>query len=370
MAERLNSTVRKVDTVARLAGDEFTLILTDINDFRDAATVAKKILRRFSEPFDLDGRPRKVTISIGISLYPTDGQDVPSLLQQADEAMYTAKKQGRDSFRFASADLSQQAFEREALESALRQAVVDGGLEVHYQPIIEVASGRITGAEALLRWRHPEIGLMVPGQFLPLAQHSGLMPAISQWVLKSAFDQGAAWRAAGHGDLRLCINVSASELKDPNFHGLVERLLQETGLPGSSVDFEIPASVGLEGKEPVIRAMEELHRLGCRIALDDFGTGRPDFASFRQLPVNVLKVSPEYIRDVASGGQEAKLVRAATEIAHSLHIEVVAKAVETTDQYDFLRQNQCDRAQGFFFSRPLPPGEFLKLMAGPALSVN
>lgn len=363
VAERLAASVRRADTVARLSGDEFAVILLDISDFRDAATVAKKILTRFDEPFILDGRPCRITTSIGIGLYPTDGADAATLLQQADEAMYVAKKQGRGCFRFASTDLAERAFQRDRLEAALRNAVDKGGLELHYQPIIALRTGQVEAAEALLRWRHPEIGLMVPGQFLPLARQLHLMPAITAWVLATAFADAVAWSKAGFASTRLCVNIGAVELESTDFPQRLSTLLDAAGLPAGHLDLEIPAAVALGMDDRQQTTLDALRNLGCRVALDDFGAGRADMRTFRKLHVDILKVSPEFIRDVARGGREGKLVRAATTVAHSLQAKVVAKAVETTEQHEFLRRSQCDGAQGYLFSRPLPPTEFLEFLA-------
>ena len=365
VAERLHHAVRNEDTVARMGGDEFTLIVEDVNDFRDAATVAQKILRQFALPFQLNGQPHRVTTSIGISLYPGDGDSVAELLRQADEAMYAAKKQGRGSFRFASADLSEKAFEHQALEAALTRALAEERLEVHYQPIVSLTDGVVIGAEALLRWRHPDIGLMVPGQFLPLAIESGLIQSIGHWVMRTAFTQAVVWRAAGHADVRLCVNVCRAELHHPDFLDGVEALLAETGLPANIIDFELPETLAMEASPLTIHSITALRGLGARVSLDDFGAGRTDFRTLRHTPVDVLKIAPDFIRDVTTNPDEAKLVRAATAAAHSLRMQVVAKAVETTDQFNFLRQHRCDSAQGYFFSRPVPAEELLPFLDKP-----
>jgi diguanylate cyclase (GGDEF)-like protein/PAS domain S-box-containing protein len=358
VGDRLSSTVRRQDTVARLGGDEFVLIIEDINDFRDAATVAQKILGQFTEPFLLNGQPTKISASVGISLYPGDGSAAETLLHQADEAMYCAKKQGRASFRFASTDLSERAFEREALRRALLRAVEEGGLEIHYQPIVDLTTNAIISVEALLRWRHPEIGLMVPGQFLPVAIDSGLMPAIGRWVLKSSVRQVARWRRDEHPDLRLCVNVSQKELHAKDFIHLMHDTLAEGGIPAGAVDVEIPESLAMDDVPATLRAIAQLHDLKCRVTLDDFGAGRTDFRALRQVPIDTLKIAPEFIRGLPGSGDEAKLVNAAIVVAHSLPITVIAKAVETSEQYTFLRQHHCDAAQGYLFSRPVPPDEF------------
>ncbi len=358
VADRLAATVRHQDTVARLGGDEFVLIVEDVHDYRDAATVAEKILDQFAAPFLLNGQPTKVSASIGVSLFPGDGGEARTLLHQADEAMYCAKKQGRASFRFASTDLSEKAFEREALRKALYRAIDEGGLEIHYQPIVALGSNAIVSVEALLRWRHPDIGLMVPGQFLSLATECGLMPVIGRWVLETSTRQIVRWRGQGHPDLRLCVNVGRSELQAPDFTRLVKEALAGSGLPGDAVDIEITEAMVTEDAATTVQVIAQLHAMKCRIALDDFGTGHTDFRTLRQVPIDVLKIAPDFIRELPDNHDEAKLVNAAIVVAHSLPITVVAKAVETSEQYVFLHQHHCDAAQGYLFSPPVPAGEF------------
>ncbi|PKU22874.1 putative bifunctional diguanylate cyclase/phosphodiesterase [Telmatospirillum siberiense] len=358
VATRLTGTVRRQDTVARLGGDEFVLIIEDISDFRDAATVAQKVLGRFNEPFLLSGQQTRVSTSIGIGLYPSDGEDAETLLRQADEAMYCAKKQGRDSFRFAATDLSEKVFERDALRKALYRTVDEGGLEIHYQPIIALESGAIQAVEALLRWRHPEIGLMTPGQFLPLAVDSGLMPVIGKWVLESALRQLALWRSDGHPSLRLCLNVGKSELHAGNFALQLHDCLATNNVPAHAIDIELPVALAMDATSATRHALGQLHEMTCRIAIDDFGAGRTDFHTLRQVQIDILKISPDYIRGLPTDNDEAKLINAAIVAAHSMSISVVAKAVETSEQYVYLRRHHCDAAQGYLFSRPLPPGEF------------
>jgi len=364
VSERLIHTVRAEDTVARMGGDEFTLILEDITDFRDAAKVAQKILQQFSIPFELAGQPHRVTTSIGVSLYPADGDSVPALLREADEAMYASKKQGRDSFRFASPDLSEQAFEHQTLEDALGAALGNGQLEVYFQPIIELGTLRMVGAEALLRWLHPEIGLMVPRQFLPLANDTGLIKPIGQWAMRQAMTQGAHWIKA-HPELRICVNVSKTELQDENFIAMIEGLLAESGLPPQSLDVEVSEGVAMEAAAATMQALHSLRTLGIHIALDDFGIGHTDFRTLHSMPVDVVKIAPDFIKGLNSGEDEGNLVRAAIAVARSMNIRVVAKGVETSAQFEFLRANHCNGAQGYLLSPPVPASGLEALLAGP-----
>lgn len=365
VAERLNHAVRRGDTVARLGGDEFTLILEDITDFRDAAIVAQKILSQFNQSFDLDGHQTQVTPSIGISLYPADGGDEEALVRRADEAMYVAKKQGRASFRFASPDLTERAFRRQTLEAALRQALIDGSLELHYQPVATLNESKVIGAEALLRWRHPEIGLMTPAQFLPLAVETGLILPIGEWVLRTALTQAASWHALGHSELRMAINLSRNELQNLEFPDIVQRLLAETGAPAKMLDFEIPEATAREAAPSSLHAIEELHGMGAHIVVDDFTAGSTDFGLLRHTSIEALKIAPDFLHLAGAGGTAAKLVRATTLFAHNMEVRVIAKGVETSEQIAFLRDCQCDAAQGFLLGRPVPSDEFAELIGKP-----
>ena len=364
VAERLTHTVRAEDTVARMGGDEFTLILEDITDFRDAAKVAQKILQQFAIPFELAGQPHKVTTSIGIGLYPTDGETVQSLLREADEAMYAAKKQGRDSFRFASPDLSEQAFEHQSLEDALSAAITNGQLEVYFQPIAELQSLQMVGAEALLRWNHPDIGLMVPRQFLSLATETGQIKTIGHWAMRQAMIQGARWRSL-YLDLRICVNVSKVELQDEDFIPMIEGLLAESGLPPSALDVEVPEGVAMEAEAATMKALHALRTLGVHIALDDFGIGHTDFRTLHSMPVDVVKIAPDFIKALDAAEDDGNLVKAAIAVARSMNIRIVAKGVETSAQFEFLRQHHCNGAQGYLLSRPVRAAEIEPLLASP-----
>lgn len=362
VGERLVSCTRQGDTVARMGGDEFTLILEDIADFRDAAVVAQKILRSLGAPFVIGDYRVGVTTSIGISLYPADGNDIQSLLRTADEAMYRAKKQGKNSYQFHSETLNAQAFERLALESSLVGALDGGQLRLYYQPIYDLSSGALVAAEALLRWHHPEVGVVLPAQFLSLADQTGLILPIGRWVLNAACAQIRQWHRRGHPDLRLTVNISEHQLRHGEAVAAVRAALADSGLAPECLDLDLPESAVMGRSREHQGTLEELKGLGVRISVDDFGTGYSSFGYLRRLPIDTLKIDQSFVRDIMTDSDDAKIITAITAIAHSLRLSVVAEGVETSEQLAFLRKHRCDRAQGFLFSRPVPPEEFEKLL--------
>jgi diguanylate cyclase (GGDEF)-like protein/PAS domain S-box-containing protein len=369
VAERLTGCTRQGDTVARLAGDEFTIILEDIADFRDAAVVAQKILRQLAEPFHLNGYRLHVTTSIGISLYPADGEDIQTLLRNADAAMYRAKKQGKNNYQFHSESLNAQAFERLALESSLLHAVERQQFRLHYQPVYDLASGQVVAVEALLRWQHPEVGVVLPAQFLSLAEETGLISPIGRWVLNEACRQMAAWHAAGLGTLRVNVNLSGQQLLQFDLTDCVSAALRDSQLPPEFLELELPESSVMGKDHENGRVLNALKALGVRIAIDDFGTGYSSFGYLRRLPIDTLKIDQSFVRDIMTDADDAKIITAITAIAHSLRLNVVAEGVETTEQLAFLKKHQCDQAQGFLFQRPLPPAELTQLLQQRAEAV-
>ena len=362
VAERLSGCTRQGDTVARLAGDEFTVILEDIADFRDAAIVSQKILRQLAEPFHLNGFRLQVTTSIGISLYPADGEDIQTLLRNADAAMYRAKKQGKNNYQFHSETLNAQAFERLALESSLLHAVERNQFRLHYQPVYDLTSGQVVAVEALLRWQHPEVGLVLPAQFLSLAEETGLIMPIGRWVLVEACKQMAAWHAAGLDTLRITVNLSGQQLQQFDLIDNVAAALHESHLAPDFLELELPESSVMGKDHENSRVLTALKGLGVRIAIDDFGTGYSSFGYLRRLPIDTLKIDQSFVRDIMTDADDAKIITAITAIAHSLRLNVVAEGVETVEQLSFLKKHQCDQAQGFLFHRPLPPDELTRLL--------
>lgn len=357
VAERLTGATRQGDTVARLAGDEFTVILEDVQDPRDAAVVAHKILHMLVEAFDLAGHEAHISSSIGVALYPVDAGDAQTLIKLADAAMYRAKHLGRNGCQFHSEAVNAQAFERLALENALRLALDRGEFAVHYQPIFDFHSGRVVAVEALLRWRHPEVGMVVPGQFIALADETGLILPIGRWVLATACAQAKRWRDSGFPDLELHINLSGRQLREPDLVEDIAQALEATGLPPAALVLEVPeASVVDKGHDPGA-IFARFTALGLGLAIDEFGSGYSSFAFLRRLPANALKMAQGFVRNVANSTDDSEIVTAIVAVARGLHMSVVAPGVETAEQLAFLASFGCDRVQGFLLARPMPAEE-------------
>ncbi|NFV80467.1 EAL domain-containing protein [Magnetospirillum aberrantis] len=365
VAERLTGATRQGDTVARLAGDEFTVILEDVQDPRDAAVVAHKILHMLVEDFDLAGHVAHISSSIGVALYPVDAGDSQTLIKLADAAMYRAKHLGRNGCQFHSEAVNAQAFERLALENALHQALDRGEFAIHYQPIFDFRTGRVVAVEALLRWRHPEVGMVVPGQFIALADETGLIVSIGRWVLKAACTQVKAWRDAGYADLSLHVNVSGRQLREP---GLVEQIaeaLEQSGLPPSALVLEVPEASALDKGHDPGAIFARFTALGLGLTIDEFGSGYSSFAFLRRLPANALKVSQGFVRNVANSSDDSEIVTAIVAVARGLHMNVIAPGVETPEQLSFLASFGCDQVQGFLLARPMPADEATAFLARP-----
>lgn len=369
VAERLSSCIRQGDTVARLSGDEFTIILEDVQDPRDAAVVGHKVLRLLREPVKLSGGEAHISSSIGVSLYPTDAGDPQTLLKLADAAMYRAKHLGRNSCQFHSEAVNAEAFERLALENALRGAVDQGQFLLHYQPIFDVKSGRAVAVEALLRWRHPEVGVVAPSQFLALAEETGMIVPIGRWVFEHACRQAKLWRDAGHGDLRLHINLSARQLRQPDLIENVAAALEMSQLPPQALVLEVMESCVVDKAFDPSALFARFAALGVGLAIDEFGSGYSSFAFLRRLPVTILKVAQSFVRNLSSSEDESEIVTAIVALARGLHMTVVAPGIENKAQLDFLTGFGCDKVQGFLLSKPLAGAEmteFLDLKRSPA----
>jgi diguanylate cyclase (GGDEF)-like protein/PAS domain S-box-containing protein len=362
MAERLRSCVRDGDTVARLGGDEFAILLEDIAQTEDVSAVGAKILQALGVPLLVDERELFVTTSIGISLFPDDGNDAQTLLKNADAAMYRAKELGRNNCQFYSADLGAQAFERLTLETNLRHALERDEFLLSYQPEVDLKSGRVAGLEALLRWRHPEFGMVAPLQFIALAEETGMIVPIGEWVLRAALAQARSWESQGLGLPRIVINISGRQFDEPGFTDMVQRILGEIVLRSTQIEFEITESVIMQDAQITTDRLQALHELGIQFAIDDFGTGYSSLSYLRRFPIHVLKIDRSFVQDVTTHQDDAEIVKTIITMAHGLRIQVIAEGVETAEQLAFLRSHGCDMAQGYYLGRPVTPEEAGQLL--------
>lgn len=360
-AKRLSACIRAYDTVARLGGDEFAVILPDIRQGDDLGMIARKLLRSFDTPFLLEGREVFVTCSIGIAMFPTDGDSAEDLLKYADSAMYLAKRSGRNNFRFYSRSLTDSAEERLLLENDLRKGMARGELELYYQPKVDLESGRLIGSEALLRWRHPERGMIAPDRFIGIAEDSGLIIPIGEWVLREAFRTARAWNAEGMPPHRVAVNLSARQFLSNDIVKTVLSAMDECGCRAEYIELEITESMLIDKEGEVLSALEALHSLGLSIAIDDFGTGYSSLSYLARFPISTLKIDRSFISKINSGDFQAELVKAIISIARILHQDVVAEGVESRDQADFLRSHGCHFGQGYLYSKPIPKDAFESL---------
>ncbi len=364
VGRRLRHHLRESDTVARLGGDEFVVLVEDCGDARELTAIAQNILAAIGRPYMLSGREFHVTGSVGISTYPVDGQDPPALLKNADIAMYLAKDRGKNTFQFYAAQQNGQAFERLALESALRHALTRREFALHYQPRVDIVTGRMVAVEALLRWNHPDLGTVAPNQFIPLAEETGLIVPIGRWVLRSACAQAAQWRADGLAGMRVAVNLSARQFVDDALIVDVGDALAEAALPPDGLELEITESMVMQSPERAVTTLSRLRELGIAVSIDDFGTGYSSLGYLKRFPIDSVKIDRSFIKDLPHDADDAAITRAVIAMARSLRIRVVAEGVETREQLDFLRTHECDECQGFFLSRPLPAPELATLARG------
>ena len=353
VAERLKRWSREQDTVARLAGDEFLIVLTDVKDIPDAAVAAERLMDAMTAEFVVQGHSFDISCSLGISIFPEHGADGETLIKHADTAMYCAKEYGRNNFQFFTADMNAQGVERLTLESSLRLALGKQELFLVYQPQLDIGTGRITGLEALLRWQHPELGLVPPDKFIRIAENSGLIMPIGEWVLRTACSQARKWQDEGLPAVPVAVNVSAVQFRQEGFCELIRRVLRETGLAPQYLELELTESLLLTSADVTLSVLQELRALGLKLAIDDFGTGYSSFSYLRQFRVSKLKIDRSFVRDIAVDPDDAAIAAAIISMAKSLHLKVIAEGVEDEAQMSFLRAHQCDEIQGYYFSKPL-----------------
>jgi len=358
VGERLHQHTRAQDTVAKVGGDEFVFALINPGHISHAAAAVERIRRVVAHAFEVQGHVLIVTCSIGISLFPDHGGDSETLLKNADQAMYCAKENGRDNFRFFTSELNDRAMERLTLENSLRVALENKELFLVYQPQLEIATGRITGGEALLRWRHPELGLVAPERFIPIAENSGLIIPIGEWVLKTACTQARCWQDLGLPALPIAVNVSAVQLHQGHFLPLVRRVLEETGLAPQYLELELTERVLLSNTGKMLALMQDLAGMGLPLSIDDFGAGYSSLGYLQDLPVCKLKVDRSFMRAMMVNPRDTAITAAVISMGHSLNLKVLAEGVETEEQMSFLRAHGCDEIQGFYFSQPLEADAF------------
>lgn len=362
IANRLRDCVRAPDTVSRQGGDEFIVLLQGVKVPEDAAVAAKRLLKTLAETYFMGRHNLHITASIGVSLYPDDGSDAETLIKNADTAMYQAKENGRQSYQFFKPEMNIRAVDRQSIEEDLQCALERDELTLHYQPKINLATGAITGAEALLRWSHPIRGSVSPAQFIPIAEDSGLIVQIGAWVMREACTQAQAWIAAGLPLESIAVNVSAIEFRNENFLENLFAIICDAGLDPKFLELEVTESVLMKNAELASSILQSLRAKGVRVAIDDFGTGYSSLSYLRKLPLDALKIDQSFVRQIADSPDGATIVTAIISMGRSLHLRVIAEGVETPGEVDFLKTQQCDEAQGYRFSRPIPSEQFGALL--------
>lgn len=352
VAQRLRGCVRQTDTVSRFAGDEFVLVLDELSSVDDAGQIADKILVAMNAPHAIEGHDLHVTVSMGVSLYPDDGGDAESIIRNADIAMYHVKEAGRNSYEFFSTQMNVQVVEQQSVERDLRRALERGEFELYFQPKVELSSGAISGVEALVRWHHPERGTVLPGQFIPVAESSGLIVPIGRWILLDACRQARAWLEEGFEPMALAVNISAVELRSKGFVASLRAALDATGLPPALLELELTETALIQNAKTADTVLRAVKSMGVGIALDDFGTGYSSLSLLKRFPVDTLKIDSSFVHDMTTDPGDAAIVRAVIAMARTLRRNVVAEGVETSGQLRMLRAEGCAQGQGFLFGRP------------------
>ena len=363
VADRISSVARTSDTVSRLGGDEFAIMLPYIDNMDDIATIAVKLLTSIAGPCVIDGNEIEVTTSIGISVFPEDGSDSESLIAHADAAMYQAKGNGRNNYQFFTYEMNRRTLERMAIKNKLSHALERNELFLLYQPQVDLQSGRIIGAEALVRWDHPVYGNVLPAQFIPIAEENGLIPPIGEWVLREACRQNQEWRKQGLMKITMAVNLSAVQFRQKNLGEIIKTILHESGLAPSGLELEITEGVVMQDAEAAILLLEDMKAMGLKLSVDDFGTGYSSLSYLKRFPIDKLKIDQSFVRDLTTDTDDAVIVSTIISMAHSLKLKVIAEGVESAEQLAFLKQQGCDEIQGYYFSQPVSAEEFTKLLS-------
>ena len=362
MGTRLSRTVRSSDMVARLGGDEFVVLIQEVSEAQQVEPVARKILSAVIKPMVIQAQECSVTASIGICMYPSDAQDEPSLMKNADIAMYRAKEEGKNTYKFYSEKINVHSLERMALETSLRRGLERSEFFLHYQAKLNLQTGQITGVEALVRWQHPELGMVPPGQFIPLAEETGLIVPIGRWVLNTACAQNVAWQREGLPPLRMAVNLSARQFADADLLKDIAAALEESGMKAELLELELTESMVMQNVERADKVLAAIKRIGVRLAIDDFGVGYSSLSHLKRFPIDTLKVDRSFIRDIPQDSDDKAITEAIIAMGKSLNLTVVAEGVETLEQETFLRDHACDETQGYYFSRPIAGDQFVELL--------
>jgi diguanylate cyclase (GGDEF)-like protein/PAS domain S-box-containing protein len=370
IAVRLSEGVRDMDTVARLGGDEFVLLLDGLRDIRDVVSIAAKILNSMARPICISGQDITTTVSIGVSVFPDDGADADELLKNADIALYKAKEAGKNNSQFYTKGMNVTAINYLLLENDLRHALEQNQLTLHYQPQIDLHTGALIGVEALVRWQHPNRGLISPAHFIPLAEETGLIVPIGEWVLRQACLQQKRWLAAGIYVGKIAVNLSPRQFRQKNFPGKVDAILRETQLSAEYLELEITESCAMEHAGETINQLNQLNQMGMYLSIDDFGTGYSSLAYLQRFPIQKLKIDRSFVLDIHDDHHDAAIVKTIIDLAHSMRLRVIAEGVETQYQADWLRKQGCDQAQGFLYAKPMASAEFESQFYGGSFGVN
>lgn len=361
VSQRIMGLLRTSDVVSRLGGDEFAILLPSINILEGAGVVANKILNSFVEPFRVSDLELYLTASIGVAIYPDDGQDVETLFKNADAAMYEVKKSDKNSFRYYDSQINALSFEKLKIENELRKAIENNEFVLFFQPQLDIKTGKVIGAEALIRWIKPGIGLIPPMKFIPIAEESNLIIPISEWVIQTALATVKSWQDLGLPSISVAVNISMKHFRQPNLFELIANTLQSLKMPPASIEIELTESILMHDTGVVIKLLTKFRELGLNISIDDFGTGFSSLNYLKKLPITKLKIDQSFVRNITVDKKDAMIVKTIIEMAHNLDLKVIAEGVETLEHSEFLRQLNCDELQGYFFSKPLPKDEFEQL---------